>query len=39
MSDVWRIANSTNDGYNIETDRLSYVLELHIVVDRLLEIL
>lgn len=39
MPDVWRIANSTNDGYYIEADRLSYVLELHIVVDSLLEIL
>ena len=39
MSDVWRIANGTNDGDNVEADRLSYVLVLHIVIDRLLEIL
>ena len=37
--DVWRIANRTNDGDNVEADRLPYVLRLHIVVDRLLEIL
>ena len=39
MSDVWRIANGSNDGDNVEADRLPYVLVLHIVVDRLLEIL
>ena len=39
MSDVWRLINGTNDGDNVEADRLSYVLVLHIVVDRLLEIL
>ena len=39
MSDVWRLTDGTNDGDNVEADRLSYVLVLHIVIDRLLEIL
>ena len=39
MSDVWRLTDGTNDGDNVEADRLPYVLVLHIVVDRLLEIL
>jgi hypothetical protein len=39
MSDVWRLTDGTNDGDNVEADRLPYVLVLHIVVDGLLEIL
>ena len=39
VPDVWRIANSSNDGDNVKADRLPYVLKLHIVVDSLLEIL